>query len=173
MRSNHSYSGSKISYSHKKEASTNMIGHWTHPDVPMLLQILGCDDCWKHQKYKMRHLGSRWNKIRWNTWIQPLCTLALLHYFQCYSPAMLNYCRYYCAFIIPTSLFYLHFKDLTFLQLCCVLIKWMKPTYSNTNTYNMRSDVLSYLHITQCSSDFDSEGTLIVSDDSVEANDKC
>lgn len=32
-------------YSHKEEASTDMIRHWTHPDVAVFLQILRRDHC--------------------------------------------------------------------------------------------------------------------------------
>lgn len=39
-----------------------MVGHWTHPDVAVFLQILRCDHCFKersmlHQKYTMRNGG--------------------------------------------------------------------------------------------------------------------
>lgn len=34
-------------YSHKKEASTNVVRHRAHPNVAVLLQILGCDHCLK------------------------------------------------------------------------------------------------------------------------------
>lgn len=32
-------------YLHKKEASTDMVRYWTHPDVPVFLQIFRCDNC--------------------------------------------------------------------------------------------------------------------------------
>lgn len=32
-------------YLHKKEASTDVVGYWTHPDVSMFLQIFRRDYC--------------------------------------------------------------------------------------------------------------------------------
>lgn len=37
-------------YSHKKEASANMIGHRTHPDVTMFLQIFRRNNCKKKKR---------------------------------------------------------------------------------------------------------------------------
>lgn len=43
-------------YSHKKEASTDVVGNWTHPDVAVFLQILRCDHCLKE-----RHVKPKWS----------------------------------------------------------------------------------------------------------------
>lgn len=36
-----------VQYSHEEEASTDMVGNWTHPDVAVFLQIFRCDHCWQ------------------------------------------------------------------------------------------------------------------------------
>lgn len=32
-------------YSHKEEARADVVRHRTHPDVPVFLQVFGCDHC--------------------------------------------------------------------------------------------------------------------------------
>lgn len=51
-----------VKHSHKKEASTDVVGNRTHPDVAMFLEIFRCDHCLKesrtlHQKYQIRNGG--------------------------------------------------------------------------------------------------------------------
>lgn len=123
-------------YSHKKEASTNVVGHRTHPDVAVFLQILGRDHCVEDQKYTMRHDGVVHSaSLLFNHYNGSQCCCCcccsqhMIIYRWC-SPMLITLWYNYCTYTVvvhqlftPPSCIY-HFNDVTSQCVCPAVLRF-------------------------------------------------